>query len=82
MVLWKVAARALKTKGGLGRLLDRSEEEAFQCPLCQEFPEDTVHLLVLLQSGSGAVERICVSHSVRSSHAVQLGGINRSSVES
>lgn len=45
-MLWKVAAGALKTKGKLGRLLRREDEEAFVCPLCKLVPEDTLHLMV------------------------------------
>lgn len=46
LLLWKVAVGALKSRGALGRILQRENEEQFQCPLCRSAPEDTLHLLV------------------------------------
>ncbi|KAB1223477.1 hypothetical protein CJ030_MR2G012474 [Morella rubra] len=36
ILLWQVAAGALKTKGSLARILGCEEEESFQCPLCRK----------------------------------------------
>lgn len=46
MMLWKEAVGALETRGALGRILQREDEEQFQCPFSKNAPEDKVHLLV------------------------------------
>lgn len=46
LLLWKVAAGALKTKGALARIIHCEEEEGFLCPFCHLVLEDTLHLLV------------------------------------
>lgn len=46
VMLWKVAAGVLRTKGALGRLLHYKFEEGFLCPLCRQASEDTIHLMV------------------------------------
>lgn len=46
MMLWKVAARALKTRGALGKRLNKEEDDEFLCPLCKQATEDTLHLIL------------------------------------
>ncbi|KAB1200389.1 hypothetical protein CJ030_MR0G007455 [Morella rubra] len=46
LMLWKVGAGALKTRGGLGRILQCEESEEFLCPLRRNVVEDSIHLLV------------------------------------
>lgn len=46
LLLWKIAAEALKTKGALARILHCEEEVSFLCPFCHLALEDTIHLLV------------------------------------
>ncbi|KAB1213575.1 hypothetical protein CJ030_MR5G010506 [Morella rubra] len=46
MLLWQIAAGALKNKGALARVLGREEEESFLCSFCRQAPEDSIHLLV------------------------------------
>lgn len=45
LLIWKVVVGALKYLGALGRIL-RREEQQFQCPLCRNASEDTLHLMV------------------------------------
>lgn len=45
-MLWKVAKGALKTKGSLGRILHREDEDVFYCPLCRQATKDTFHLFI------------------------------------
>lgn len=37
---------ALRTRGALGRKLQREYDESFLCPLCTLAPKDSLHLLV------------------------------------
>lgn len=46
LILWKVEVGAIKTREALGRIFHREDEDQFRCPLCKDFPEDTLHLFV------------------------------------
>lgn len=53
-MLWKVGAGALKTKGGLGRILHCEDSEEFLCPLCRNGVEDTIHLIAFCDGAGQA----------------------------
>lgn len=46
LMLWKVASGTLKTKGALGKCLNREDEPEFLCPLFHLKTKDSIHLLL------------------------------------